>query len=99
MADDIDEDGIMSDKDLAQVLVGRAEQLADGEISREEVLGDLLKIVARESQGTITRAGETIGTRGRVSFGRGRSGGHGTAVFVPEDVLDPDELDDAQGEA
>jgi hypothetical protein len=92
----------MTDRDLASILQGRAQQVAEGDADRETVLVELLQLVARETPNVEQRV-DTIGTRGRVSFGRDRAGEFGTALFVPDDVLDAaeleEQLEDARGEA
>lgn len=92
----------LTDRELAQLLQARGDELARGETAREAVLVELLQLVVRETPNVEQRV-DTIGTRGRVSFGRDRAGEYGTALFVPDDVVDADELeeqlDDARGEA
>lgn len=81
----------LTDRELAQLLQARGDELARGETAREEVLVELLQLVVRETPNVEQRI-DTIGTRGRVSFGRDRAGEYGTAVFVPDAVVDADEL-------
>lgn len=97
---DEDFDSPITDRDLAQILTARAEALGEGEITREDLLADVLQLVARETPNVDRKTGERIGSRGRVSFGRDRAGEYGTALFVPEYVVDESELDEPeQGEA
>lgn len=92
----------LTDRELAQLLQARGDELAGGDTSREEVLVELLQLVVRETPNVEQRI-DTIGTRGRVSFGRDRAGEYGTALFVPDRVVDADELEEeleaARGDA
>lgn len=91
----------LTDRELAQLLNARGDELAEGNTTREAVLVELLQLVVRETPNVEQRI-DTVGTRGRVSFGRDRSGEYGTALFVPDSVIDADELGEkleGEGEA
>jgi hypothetical protein len=82
----------LTDRELAQLLHAHADAIADGDETRERVLRDVLQLVARETPNVKQRI-DTVGTRGRVSFGRDNAGVHGTALFVPDHVVGASELE------
>lgn len=98
MAQDPSNERSLSDRELAQLLQARADALAEGEETREQVLVELLQLIVRETPNVEQRI-DTIGTRGRVSFGRDRAGEFGTALFLPDEVIDAEALEDQLDEA
>lgn len=81
----------LTDRELAQLLQAHADGLVDGDQAREETLLEVLQLVVRETPNVEQRIG-TTGSRGRVSFGRGREQVHGTALFVPDYVVGVSEI-------
>jgi hypothetical protein len=72
----------LSDEEVGLLLAGKARRLLDGEKSRRELIDDLVKLLAAESDIVVRDA--PLRTRGRCSFGRPHEGLVGTALFVPE---------------
>lgn len=71
----------LSNEEIGLLLEGKARKLHFGEKTREEFLGDLLRVLATEP-GVVVRA-KPLRSQGRCSFGRRNEGRPGIAVFVP----------------
>lgn len=74
------------DRNLAEQMMGVAELLARGTISREQAINSMMVMAAQHSD-TVHRD-TTLKSQGRISFGRQREGEQGQAIWVPASVLD-----------
>ena len=71
----------LSDEEVGLLLAGKARRLLNREKSRQELLEDLVKLLAAEPQ-VIVRT-TPLRSQGRCSFGRRNEGRDGIALFVP----------------
>lgn len=71
----------LSDDELAMLLEGKADALTRGDRPREQIVREILELLADEPD-VVER--EQVYDDGRTSFGR-KHAGSGIALFLPDD--------------